>query len=583
MYNLFNSFKDVYFIYRFLKIKKLLLVFLLFSVCTILETLNIALLLPFVSFVFGEKENILNNEILEFLNLSTFLQDANFIFHISILIVSIFIIKALVLIISNKIQNNFFALVRYKISSFFFNYYINKPYIYFLNEKESSKIMRNTINLGGSYTGFLERFLMLVNDFFIFLGVVFVMIYYSPKIFLILSIFFLVVIFIFVYFTKSIFFNIGKRLLELSSSLLKDIQETLNNIIQIKLQKKEDYFKKQFNIKANINSFHTAHLTFLQTVPRIVIELFAVITLFILISFLIYNSYSKEEIISILTLFTLAILRLMPFAIKFISFFNTANSFIPSLDILKEEILKIDQNESENTQDNKKFINKKIEKINLKNVNFSYPDTGLKLLDNINLELTKNNIYGIFGPSGSGKTTLLNIICGLIKPDEGTILYNQETISNNRFSNIAYVSQSSYFQKDTIKNNVAFGVKDSDVDEDKVYRSLKAVNLENLVKSYKDKLDTYVSELGANFSGGQLQRLSIARAIYANTDIIIFDEPTSFLDEKNKKIILQNISNLMDNRIIIIISHLKDDMRICSKVYKIDGKQIKEINEKKNN
>jgi len=130
---------------------------------------------------------------------------------------------------------------------------------------------------------------------------------------------------------------------------------------------------------------------------------------------------------------------------------------------------------------------------------------------------------------------------------------------------------------------VAFGVKDSDVDEDKVYRSLKAVNLENLVKSYKDKLDTYVSELGANFSGGQLQRLSIARAIYANTDIIIFDEPTSFLDEKNKKIILQNISNLMDNRIIIIISHLKDDMRICSKVYKIDGKQIKEINEKKNN
>lgn len=583
MYNLFNSFKDVYFIYRFLKIKKLLLVFLLFSVCTILETLNIALLLPFVSFVFGEKENILNNEILEFLNLSTFLQDSNFIFHISILIVSIFIIKALVLIISNKIQNNFFALVRYKISSFFFNYYINKPYIYFLNEKESSKIMRNTINLGGSYTGFLERFLMLVNDFFIFLGVVFVMIYYSPKIFLILSIFFLVVIFIFVYFTKSIFFNIGKRLLELSSSLLKDIQETLNNIIQIKLQKKEDYFKKQFNIKANINSFHTAHLTFLQTVPRIVIELFAVITLFILISFLIYNSYSKEEIISILTLFTLAILRLMPFAIKFISFFNTANSFIPSLDILKEEILKIDQNESENTQDNKKFINKKIEKINLKNVNFSYPDTGLKLLDNINLELTKNNIYGIFGPSGSGKTTLLNIICGLIKPDEGTILYNQETISNNRFSNIAYVSQSSYFQKDTIKNNVAFGVKDSDVDEDKVYRSLKAVNLENLVKSYKDKLDTYVSELGANFSGGQLQRLSIARAIYANTDIIIFDEPTSFLDEKNKKIILQNISNLMDNRIIIIISHLKDDMRICSKVYKIDGKQIKEINEKKNN
>jgi len=576
MKKIINFYKDLYYIYKFFRIKKLFLIFFLFSLCTILETLNIALILPFVSFILGDDSNLENNDFLNFFNLSHFFQidDNDLYLYISFFIIFLFLIKSITLILSSKVQNDFFALIRYKISSFFFNFYITKPYIFFLNEKESSKIMRNTTALGGSYAGFLERFLMLVNDFFIFLGVILIMIYYYPKIFALISIFFLINIFIFVYFTKSRFSNIGKSLLELSASLLKDIQETLNNIIQIKLLNKENFFQNKFDRKAMSNSYQSAHLTFLQTIPRILIEFVAIVIIFLLIGFLIHNSYAKDEIVQILTLFTIAILRIYPFSIKLISFLNTVSSFTPSLELLKNEIFKTNEDKYRKEINQKKIAFKKIDKIKLNKVEYLYPKTQVKLLENVNLELFKNNIYGIYGPSGSGKTTLLNIICGLIKPIKGKVLYNEKEITSQNFANIAYVSQNSHFQKDTIKNNIAFGVNDNEINVEKIYKSLEDVDLYNLVNEKKEKIETSVSELGANFSGGQLQRLSIARALYADTDVIIFDEPTSFLDQNTKNVVLKKIFELKPNRIIIIISHIKDDMKICSKVFKIENKKV---------
>ena len=254
--------------------------------------------------------------------------------------------------------------------------------------------MRNTTTLSSSYVGFLERFLMLANDFFIFLGVVIIALSYSPKVFIILFLFFLILVLIYTLLTKSYFFNIGKSLLNLSSNLLKDIQESLNNIIQIKLLKKESFFEKNFYKKAKENSYKVAYLIFLQSIPRILVEFVAVLILFSLISFVVYNSYSKDDITSILTLFTIAVLRIIPFSIKLISFINTSSSFIPSINLLKQEILKIDSEEiikrPANTYNNK--LNN-TEKIILDNVNYSYPNSQSKLFENVNLRLEKNNIY----------------------------------------------------------------------------------------------------------------------------------------------------------------------------------------------
>ena len=275
--------------------------------------------------------------------------------------------------------------------------------------------------------------------------------------------------------TKSHFFNIGKRLLALSSNLLKDINESINNIIQIKLLKKENYFEKRFDIKVKENSYKVAHLAFLQSLPRVLVEFIAVLILFSIFLFLFSNSYSKEETTSILTLFAIAVLRIYPFSIKLIAFINSASTLFPTISLLKNEIFKIDDEgyDKKSYKINEGEFIKNVDQINLESIDYFYPNTKSKLLENINLELKKDNIYGIFGSSGSGKTTLLNLICGLIKPTKGRISYDNMELNSKMYPNISYVSQSSFFTNDTIKNNIAFGLEGSEIDEKKFMIVLK--------------------------------------------------------------------------------------------------------------
>ena len=576
MNKFYQIISDFFKIQKFFKTSRIFLIFFLFTLCTLLEFLNIALILPVISFLFSDNIGDKNLQFLEFLNIDNLKYNENFIYSLSVLIIILFLIKLILLLISTKLQTNFFSMMRYKISSYFFNFYISKPYIYFTNEKESSKVMRNITMLSSSYSGFLERFLLLANDFFIFLGIVIVVFFYDPLIFILISSLIILISLIYISFTKKYFFSLGKSLLDLSANLLKDIQESLNNIIQIKLLKKENYFVSNFNYKAKDNSYKVGYLAFLQAVPKMLMEFFAILLIFLLIIVLVYTSQSKEEITSILTLFSILIIRIIPFSTKLISFFNSLSSFAPSLNLLKNE-LNISKDNDAKYINIKKENGKKIDKINaitLTNVNFKYSSLDQKLFENVTLSMIKNNIYAIFGPSGSGKTTLLNIINGLIKPTSGDIKYNNINLEEIDLSNIGYVTQSSFFQNDTIKKNIAFAITEENIDEKKIYSSLEAVNLSNFIEGLDKGINSSISELGSNFSGGQLQRLSIARAIYSNSDFIIFDEPTSSLDDANREKILDLITKLKKNRIIIIITHTKADLKICDKIFKIIEKKI---------
>ena len=192
----------------------------------------------------------------------------------------------------------------------------------------------------------------------------------------------------------------------------------------------------------------------------------------------------------------------------------------------------------------------------------------------------KNNIYGLIGETGVGKTTLVNIITGLLKPTQGVIKYNDKNISAQTDKKISYVSQNTALQNSSIKNNIAFGCDEKEIKIEKINLCLEQAQLKKLIDSLPKGIDTKISELGANFSGGQTQRLSIARALYADSNLIIFDEPTSSLDEITKKEILNMISKLKRNRLIIMITHSKLELKICDKIFNIKNQGLTEfINE----
>ena len=407
------------------------------------------------------------------------------------------------------------------------------------------------------------------------MGVIIVLFIYDPLISSIVMFSLLFASIIFSHFTKKYFFNLGESTLSLDASLIKDIQEALDNILQIKLLKKTSFFKKQFDRKAEDHSTKVGKLNFLGSLPKIFLEMITVILLFLVIFYLLYLNKSQEDILIVLTLFAIAALRIMPLSNKLISFLNSTSAFLPGLKLLHDELKNEKKDDAPTNQKNQRFID--IKNIKLENVSFSYADRNKQVLRDVNLTFEKNKIYGLIGETGSGKTTLLNIIVGLLKVTDGTVKYNGELINKNVDKKIAYVSQNTYLQNSSIKKNIAFGFDDSEVDLVKIKKCLKLAKLEKMIEQLPLGLETNISELGANFSGGQIQRLSIARSLYAESDLIIFDEPTASLDVKIKKDILDTISNLRENRIIIMITHSKDDLSISDKIFKIENKKILEL------
>ena len=216
--------------------------------------------------------------------------------------------------------------------------------------------------------------------------------------------------------------------------------------------------------------------------------------------------------------------------------------------------------------------------LSFEDVNFSFP-TGEKnnAIIGLNLSISKGNAVGITGPSGSGKTTLINLILGLLKPDSGVIRINNEEMEKNLpvwRSKIGYVPQSITLLDASIRNNVAMGLEDSAIDNQKVWSVLKEANLFEFVKDLPDQLDTFIGENGVRISGGQRQRLGLARSLYRDPEVIIFDEATSALDVETEKKITKEIMKLSGKRTLIIVAHRVSTIKECDVIYYLKKGEI---------
>ena len=206
-----------------------------------------------------------------------------------------------------------------------------------------------------------------------------------------------------------------------------------------------------------------------------------------------------------------------------------------------------------------------------KTKHFKFEKNGRQILSNINLEIFKGETVGFIGSSGSGKSTLIDILIGLHQINEGSILVDGKSLVNNEIvwrKRIGYVPQSIFLVDDSLKRNIAFGLKDEEIDENLLLKALDAAQLTEYVNQLPNKLDTPVGERGVRISGGQRQRIAIARALYKDSDILILDESTNALDLRTEARIIKNLHSIKLNKIIIIISHRKETRRLCD--YKIN-------------
>jgi len=219
--------------------------------------------------------------------------------------------------------------------------------------------------------------------------------------------------------------------------------------------------------------------------------------------------------------------------------------------------------------------------ISLRNISFKYPNSARTIIKNINLQIYSKSTIGIVGPTGSGKTTIVDIILGLLLPQKGKLEIDGETINatNNRsWQNfVGYVPQQIYISDDTIKANIAFGVKPENIDQKSIERAAKIADLHQfIVEDLHEQYQTKVGERGVRLSGGQKQRIGIARALYHKPKLLVFDEATSALDMQTEKIVMDSINRLEKEVTIIIIAHRLNTVKNCDNIIVIEKGEIKE-------
>jgi ABC-type multidrug transport system fused ATPase/permease subunit len=383
---------------------------------------------------------------------------------------------------------------------------------------------------------------------------------------------------------KSNMINLGDQYAIGLSNRVKTVQEIFGSFRLLKID--QSISRTFFNIKflkfdENIRSA-IAKLSFLGTFPRYFIEGMAIIIISVLAFFLIKKEFYPQELIVLsLGVIAFAAQKLLPLSQKIYYSFSLMSANKQSvLDVVDFLDLKTGTRIASNN--NELSFNKSIL---LKDVKFEYFAKKKNIVfENVNLKIEKNSKICILGKTGSGKSTFVDLIIGLLKPQSGQVLVDDTNIEEALESwqkKISYVPQTTFLTDTTILENITFGVKYSNIDFKKLEKAIKIANLENMINSFPEKLQTKIGERGVMLSGGQVQRLGLARAFYKDFEILILDESTNALDADTENLVYSNIKSEFKDKTIFSITHNRDLSKKFNTILELDKGKIETKNFKK--
>jgi ABC-type bacteriocin/lantibiotic exporter with double-glycine peptidase domain len=563
IYKILNSKERIFFKY----------IFFLMVINSALELISLAVFYPLVKFLTDNTYGMdaINAYLAEFNYEITNSNGLLFFFLGAILIV--FFIKNSFYIFYIYEINKFIKKVRLRVSNELIEKYIRMPYNIFF-KKSLANILRN-IELSINFSTIVLSLLTFYSEILIFILLIGFLLNIELKFTLAIIIITSLLILIFKRFSKDRFYELGILSQKYSQSLKKEILQTFSGIREVKILKKELYFNKKFNKINNLEATNNLVRDVLLQLPKVVIETLVVLLLITIIFLMLFLGFDKTETLIYVSLMIVASSRLMPSAIRIIATVQRLKFTQPHCKILIEEFKKSSYLVQSNNKQFSKVLSFK-NKIIFRNVNFYY-EKNKYVLRNFNLEIAKNSCVGIVGPSGSGKSTFTDLLIGLLKPSSGIIKIDNSPLNHCIDSwqdKISYVSQSPFFLNDTIEKNIAFGLQGNKINKKLLIEVSKKAQIYEYINSTNQKFKTKVGEGGINFSGGQLQRIAIARALYKKSELLILDESTNSLDPESEFQFFKFLKNIAKEITIIIISHDNKNLVMCDKIYIIDKKMI---------
>ena len=550
-----------------------ILIFLSF-IASCAEILNLAIILPIINTFLGIDNSfslkILDN-IFSFFNLNV----ENIFLVLIVIFVLFLIIKACLLIYVSWKTNHFVFKFIKELSNKLFLKYLTSDYKYIVR-KNSSELSRNLIPELDELNLNLTSFMFVILEIFILLGVMTFLLIVNPIATIILSLSSFLFGLVYFQLIKKVMGNLGLQRQTAREKQMRFMYEGLSSIKEINIFGRKNFFINRFKEQNSFLAQISIIFNFLSQLPRIIFEIFVIFLIAIIFLYLLNTGQSNNEITKFIALLFAASLRILPSIYKIFTCLQNIKYTNSSVKVIYDDV-NLDHTEIREKENHDPIqINKSIELIVSK---FKHNDNEEFSLENIQILIPKNKKIGLIGKSGSGKSTILNILTGLIKSKNIKLLVDNKLINNNLINwkkLVGLIPQNIFILNDTIKNNILFGIDNKLVTDEKIFETIKISNLLPLTSRFKLGIDHNLNEKGTNLSGGEIQRIGIARALIHDPKILLFDEATSALDTFTENEILKEINNLED-KTIFSISHRMNTLKYCDKIYHLEeGKIIDE-------
>ncbi|MDX1642024.1 MAG: ABC transporter ATP-binding protein [Balneolaceae bacterium] len=498
----------------------------------------------------------------------------------------VYLLKNVYLTYFNYLRSRFVYRRKIYLQNRIFKAYMTAPYTFYLS-KNSAELLRNVRSeVSSLISGTIFPVFNITLNLIMFLLIISGLIFLEPLI-TIVTIFIMGGIgFTFLRITQKKTLDSGKTQRLARGDMNRMVLQGLGGFKDSRVLNREKLFLEQYDKFAKENMKASIYQTVVKSLPKPIIEILLVVGILSITLIMVSEGREFSEIITILTLFGVSAVKLMPIFNSLIQQITTIRYSAYSVYAIFDDL---DLLENKYMDFRKKILETK-EKLELKNeivldnVSYRYPDpedSSVKAdeyaVKDINLTIKKGSAIAFVGESGAGKTTLVDVILGLLSPETGAIYVDGKDIAENPrgwMKNIGYIQQSNYLIDERVFRNIAFGIPDEEVDKEKLNEAVKAAQLEELIERLPNGLRSKVGERGIRLSGGQQQRIAIARALYNDPQVLIMDEATSALDNITEKYVIEAIERLRGDRTIIMIAHRLTTVRNCDIIYMLEEGEI---------
>ena len=554
---------------------KIALLLIMVVAGSFMELLGVAIFSPFIEIIMNP-QTIQENE---YLQMTYVLFGCNnskeYLAVIAVCIIFIYIFKNVFLWIEQDCILKFSYNMQRKLSTRLLNTYLQEPYTFHLN-KNVAELQRSMQEDTALFSQVLIHTLQLIAEITV-CGVIGVYLFVVSKSITAVVVGLLIVcVGVFTTITKRFSKRLGKDAQIYKAKLYQWVNQSMGGVKEVKVLNREDYFVQNYEkyYKLYIKGLRLNKL--LSITPKYVVEASCMTGLLIAIIVKMFFG-QKDDIATFipqLSVFAVAAFRLMPSVGKINEHINNILYAAPSVELIYHDLKEIEDFQKTEVNEEKEW---KFERqIEARNITYAYPDSEKNVLENAGCVIPKGKTAAFIGGSGAGKTTIVDIILGLLTPQVGKVMADDMNIFKNLTTwhhQIGYIPQTIYLSDDTIRNNVAFGIMEEDINEQAVLEALDKAQLLEFIDALPEGLNTMVGDRGVRLSGGQRQRIGIARALYHNPEILVLDEATSALDNETEAAVMEAVEGLRGKHTIIIIAHRLTTIRNADIIYEVcDGK-----------